>query len=81
MAIIKVYGTDSCTMTTRTLEHLRGRGIDYDYIDIEGDPQASAWVKEQNDGKEKKPTLAIDGMILSEPTNDELDEALAQAKA
>ena len=57
------------------------RGIEYDYVNNEQDAEASEWVRQQNDGKERKPTLDIDGMVLSEPSNDELDEALAQAEA
>jgi hypothetical protein len=34
-------------------------------------------VKAQNGGKEKKPTIDIEGRILAEPTNKELDAALA----
>jgi len=79
MPNVKVFGADWCPMTMRTLEHLKNRGVKYDYIDIEKDPHACEWVKEQNDGKERKPTLNIDGTILSEPSNDDVDEVLARA--
>jgi glutaredoxin len=79
MAAIKVYGADWCSLTARSREHLDDLGIDYDYIDVEEDPTAAQWVKDQNGGREKKPTIDLNGHILSEPTNDELDEALAQA--
>lgn len=77
MKTVKVYGADWCPMTRRSLDHLRLLGVPFDYIDIEENPDASAWVKAKNGGKEKKPTIDIDGRILSEPTNDELDAALA----
>ena len=77
--MIKVYGADWCGMTTRTREHLDELNVTYDYIDVEEDPEASEWVKQQNGGKEKKPTVDIDGQILSTPTNKELDKALEQA--
>jgi hypothetical protein len=64
-------------MTRRSLDHLRLLGVAFDYIDIEKDPAASEWVKRQNHGKELKPTVDIEGRILAEPTNDELDAALA----
>lgn len=63
-------------MTRRTTEHLRHRGIPFDYINIEREPEAAAWVRAQNDGKEVKPTVDVGGQILAEPTNQELDEAL-----
>lgn len=76
MAEVKVYGADWCSMTKRTLSHLDEVGVPYQYIDIDRDRNAAEWVKEQNGGKEKKPTLDIAGQVLSEPSNGELDEAL-----
>ena len=77
MADIKVYGADWCSMTKNTLAHLRELDIPFQYINIDRDRAAAKWVAEQNDGKEKKPTLDIDGEVLSEPTDEELDEVLA----
>ena len=76
MADIKVYGADWCGPTQSTLSHLNRRGLDYDYINIDEDRTAAKWVAEQNGGREKKPTLDIKGLVLSEPSNSELDEAL-----
>ncbi len=78
MADVKVYGADWCSMTKRTLAHLKERGVKFEYIDIDNNREAAKWVAQQNGGKEKKPTLDIGGTVLSEPTNDELDEVLAQ---
>jgi mycoredoxin len=76
MAGIKVYGADWCPITARTREHLDELGVEYDYIDVESDPAAARWVKRHNGGKEEKPTVDINGRILTEPTNAELDSAL-----
>jgi glutaredoxin len=76
MKTVRVYGADWCAMTNRTLEHLDELGVPYDYIDIDKNKQAAAWVKQQNNGKEKKPTLDINGTILVEPTDEDLDEVL-----
>jgi len=51
--------------------------VSYEYIDIESDPNSAEWVKRQNHGKELKPTVDIDGEILAEPSNAELEQALA----
>jgi mycoredoxin len=80
MAAVKVYGADWCGMTRRTRAHLDDLGVKYLYINIEEDPQASQWVKDQNGGKEKKPTLDIGGYIISEPSNIELEQALRQQR-
>jgi mycoredoxin len=78
MAGIKVYGADWCGATTATREHLEELGIDYEFIDVDTDPAAAKWVKEQNGGKEKKPTVDIGGRVLSTPTDEELDEAIKE---
>jgi glutaredoxin len=80
MANIKVYGADWCAMTTRSISFLESAGVDFDYIDVDKDHEASRWVKEQNGGKEKKPTIDIDGEILSEPDNEELRDLLVSKK-
>ncbi|MEJ7711867.1 MAG: glutaredoxin family protein [Pyrinomonadaceae bacterium] len=73
---IKVYGAGWCGDTKRTLRHLDCIGIAYDYVDVEEDEQASIWVKAQNNGKEQKPTLDLNGEVLSVPSDAELDQAL-----
>lgn len=76
MATVKVFGADWCSMTTRTLAHLDKIGVPYDYVDIEKNEDARKWVADQNDGREKKPTLDIEGTILTEPSNSQLDDVL-----
>jgi glutaredoxin len=76
MADIKVYGADWCPLTKGTKAHLDALQISYRYINIDKDRQAAKWVADQNNGKEKKPTIDIDGQVLTEPTNEELDEVL-----
>ena len=77
---IKVYGADWCHMTTETLSHLKHLGVDHEYINIEKDKKAAEFVRAQNHGKEKKPTLDVNGTILVEPDDDELDETLRKLK-
>jgi glutaredoxin len=76
---VTVYGADWCGPTSRVREYLTQRGVDFDYVNVEQDPSASEWVKQQNDGKERKPTLEIGDRVLSEPTQSEVDEALEAA--
>jgi mycoredoxin len=76
MAQVQVYGADWCEDTQRSRQHLERLGVPYDYINVEHGPQASAWVKSQNNGKEKKPTIKIGTTILSEPSDPELEQAL-----
>lgn len=76
MSRIKVYGFDWCEDTTRTREHLDALGVPYDYINVELDKSAEAWITQQNHGKRKTPTVDLGGKILIEPTNDQMDVAL-----
>jgi mycoredoxin len=77
---VKVYGTDWCEDTQRTLDHLDKLGVDYQYVDIETDEHAAAWIRQRNDGKERKPTIEVDGEVLTEPSDAELDEVLKKRK-
>jgi len=78
MEKIEVYGADWCGDTKRTLKALERLGVAYDYVNVEEDKQASEWVKEQNDGKERKPTLKINGQVLCVPTDAELESILRE---
>jgi mycoredoxin len=75
---VKVYGADWCGDTQRTLKHLSDLGVAHRYVNIEQDDEARTWVRDQNDGKERKPTLDVAGQVLSVPTDRELDSALRE---
>ena len=76
MSQVKVYGADWCSMTQQTLSYLDEKNVPYDYVNIEKDDRAREWVKRQNEGKERKPTLDVGGEILSEPSDSELESVL-----
>ena len=80
IAMIKVYGANWCGDTQRTRAYLDDLGINYDYIDLDaGDASASEWVKSQNEeGKEKKPTLLVGTSVLVVPDENRLRTALEQ---
>jgi len=75
---VKVYGADWCEDTRRALEFLGRLGVAYQYVDIERDEEARRWVREQNGGKERKPTIDVAGQILCVPTDHELTGALRE---
>jgi glutaredoxin len=76
--MVEVYGADWCEDTQRTRRHLGSLGVAYQYINVEQDQQASEWVKRQNEGKERKPTVKIGQQVLAEPSDPELEQALRQ---
>jgi mycoredoxin len=73
---VKVYGRDWCDDTQATLNHLDSLGVQFQYIDIEKDQGAADWVREQNGGKHRTPTLDIAGQILVEPDERDLTQAV-----
>ena len=75
---VKVYGADWCEDTRHAREFLDGLGVSYQYVDIEGDESAAAWVRDHNDGKERKPTVDVAGQILSVPSDHDLTAALRE---
>jgi mycoredoxin len=76
MTNIRVYGTDSCPMTKASLIYLDSQAIPYEYIDIEENAEAAAWVRAHNGGKERKPTIEIGRQILIEPSDEELEDSV-----
>lgn len=77
-ADVKVYGADWCAMTRATLAFLKSNQVPHEYINIDHDREAAAWVAAQNGGKEKKPTVDIQGEVLSAPSDDELESVLSE---
>ena len=76
MSGITVYGADWCEDTRATRNHLDSLGVPYRYVNVDGDAAAEAWVKQQNGGKRQTPTVDIDGKVLIEPEERELEEGL-----
>jgi glutaredoxin len=73
---VTVYGADWCEDTQRTRQHLNTLGVTHKYINIEHDTSAAEWVRTQNDGKERKPTVQVGEQVLSVPSDQALEEAL-----
>jgi mycoredoxin len=73
---VKVSGAGWCEDTTATRYHLDSLGVQYQYVDVDADADAQDWVKRQNGGKQKTPTVDIGGRILIEPDERQLEEAL-----
>ena len=70
---IIVYGTTWCPDCTRSKAFFGEQRIQYGWVDIDHDPEATAYVEEINNGKRIIPTIIFpDGTHLSEPTNAEL---------
>lgn len=74
---IKVYGAPWCPDCRRSKQFLGEMRVPYDWIDIDDDPDAAAFVRDKNEGKQIIPTIIFeDGSFLAEPSNSELAEKL-----
>lgn len=77
---IKVFGAPWCPDCRRSKQFLAEMRIPYEWIDIDQDEDAAAFVREKNDGKQIIPTIIFqDGSFLVEPSNDELAQKLGLA--
>jgi mycoredoxin len=76
MSDIRVYGAEWCEDTQHALEQLDELGVPYEYIDVESDPQAAEWVRQHNGGKQRTPTIDLEGQILVEPDEETLLDSL-----
>ena len=74
---IKVYGTSWCSDCKRAKQFFGEQRVHYDFIDVDADAEAMAYVENVNDGKQIIPVIEFeDGSTLIEPSNAELAEKL-----
>lgn len=83
---ILVLGRDTCEDTIRSRAHMDALGIPYEYRNVEVDPDADALNRSYNDGVRVTPTILIGnpvapGRVVAEPSDDELDAAIAEVAA
>ena len=72
-ANITVYGAPWCPDCTRAKQFLGEQRVRYNWVDIDQDEDARAYVQQVNDGKQIIPTIIFeDGSLLVEPSNAEL---------
>jgi mycoredoxin len=70
---IIMYGSDWCGDCRRARRFFKQHEIPYEWINIDRNRQAEAYVREVNRGNRSVPTIVFpDGDILVEPDNDEL---------
>ncbi len=65
MKRIIVYTTPWCHECRAAKRFLAERGIPFEEVDIESNPQAAEFVMKMNDGMRKVPTLDVEGTIVS----------------
>lgn len=75
---IKFYGATWCPDCRWAKQFLDENKVEYDYINLEEDPEAAQEVEKINGGYQSIPTIVFpNGKILVEPSNNELKQAMA----
>ena len=75
--IITLYGTGWCPDCKRSKHFFGEQRIQYQYVDIDRDAEAMAFVEKTNNGMRSIPTIVFpDGSVMVEPSNAQLAEKL-----
>lgn len=74
---ITLYGTGWCPDCKRSKQFFGEQRVPYHYVDIDNDPDATAFVEEVNNRFRSIPTIVFpDGSVLVKPSNAQLAEKL-----
>ena len=74
---IRFYGSKYCGHSRVAQNYLSRNDIEFEYYDVNNDPEAEAYVKELNNGNRSVPTLVFpDGTVMTEPSNAEIGKKL-----
>jgi mycoredoxin len=65
MDTIRMYTTSWCPDCWRTKQFLRERGIPYEEINVDEDPDAEDLILRVNEGRRKVPTLEVAGRYFA----------------
>ena len=79
---IKIYGTSWCPDCARAKQIFTKLKISYEWIDIDKDKSAAAYVEKINGGFKSVPTIVFpDQSVLVEPGNADLEKKLQSLKS
>ncbi|MFK7772694.1 MAG: FAD-dependent oxidoreductase [Saprospiraceae bacterium] len=73
---IQLYGADWCPDCRRAKAYLKENNIQYEFIDVDLDENATKRVESINNGKRIIPTIIINGKPYTNPNNDQLAAVL-----
>ena len=76
MNTLKLYGADWCPDCRRAKAYLKENNIDFDFIDVDLDKDATALVEKINNGKRIIPTIDLNGKTYTNPNNAVLADIL-----
>lgn len=73
---LKLYGADWCPDCRRAKNYLKENQVDFEFIDVDLDAEATALVEKINKGKRIIPTLSFLGKTYTNPDNPTLADIL-----
>ncbi len=73
---IEFYGASWCGDCVRAKAFLDKQNVGFEYVDVDFVASAAAIVESVNNGKRIIPTIVVDGIALTNPSNEILAEAL-----
>lgn len=76
MNTLKFYGADWCPDCQRAKAYLNEHNIDFNFIDVDMDEDATKLVEKINNGKRIIPTIILNGKSFTNPNNHKLAELL-----
>ncbi len=76
MNTLKLYGADWCPDCRRAKAYLKENNIDFEFIDVDLDKDATALVEKINNGKRIIPTVDLNGKTFTNPSNAVLADSL-----
>ena len=74
--MITVYGRPGCAISQIVRRWLGRRGIPYQYVDVERNPEARRRLEWLTGGRVRSPTVVIGNDVLVQPTIQELEWAM-----
>jgi mycoredoxin len=76
---VVIYGRRWCALSQMLRRHLGRLGVPYDYVDLDASPQVEARLEWLTGRRVHSPVVSIGGRLLIQPTNSEVEWALARA--
>jgi glutaredoxin len=73
---VKMFTTSWCGYCVGTKRYLQSKGVQFEEIDIEQQPEYGEKIEQLTGGFRTVPTVEIDGKLMVNPSRREIDEAL-----
>jgi|SoiMethySBSTD1v2_1073268.scaffolds.fasta_scaffold1173859_2 mycoredoxin len=78
--MITVYGRPGCAISQMVRRWLDRRGIPYQYVDVERNPEARRRLEWLTGGRVRSPTVVVGNDVLVQPTIQELEWAIRRSR-